>query len=91
VTLLAFLFCNSFGYVFLKAWQQQNVIGRHYLWLGPVSLGMAVCEVYGVSAYVENPDGKMQAAIAIGTGAWLGCVLAMKFHERLTGHNWRRG
>jgi hypothetical protein len=84
VSLLAFLFCNSFGYVFLKAWQQQNVIGRHYLWLGPVSYGMALTEVYGVSAYVGS-DSKAIAALAIGTGAWMGCVLAMKFHERLTG------
>lgn len=90
MTLLAFLFANSFGYVALKSLQQQNVIGGHYLWLGPVSFGMAFAEVYGVSAYISNPDDKALAALAIGSGAWLGCVCAMKFHKRLVGHNWHK-
>jgi formate-dependent nitrite reductase membrane component NrfD len=90
VTLLAFLFCNSFGYVALKAIQQKNVTGDHYFWLGPVSLGMAFGEVFGVTAVISNPDHKVLAALAIGSGAWLGCVCAMKSHAWIVRHNWHK-
>jgi hypothetical protein len=83
--LILFLFLNSFCYVALKAVQQLNVVGQYYLWLGPVSLGMAFCEVYGVTAFVAAPDHKPLAALAIGSGAWLGCVVAMRLHGRLIG------
>jgi hypothetical protein len=81
--LAAFLMLVSFGYVFLKAMQQRNVVGNHFLFLGPVSYGMALCEVYGISAWVQHPEQKLLAVGAIGTGAWLGCVLAMKLHNKL--------
>ena len=81
--LLPFLFAVSFMYVALKACQQLNVVGRHYVLIGPVSLGMAFCEVYGITAYVNSPDHKAFAALAIGLGAWAGCVFAMKIHNRI--------
>jgi len=78
-----FLFCVSFCYVLMKALQQKNVIGGHIWFVGPLSYGMAFGEVYGVTAYVSNPDSKLVAAMAIGTGAWAGCVIAMKLHDRM--------
>lgn len=37
------LFLASFVYVGLKALQQLNVVGHHYLGIAPCSLGMAIC------------------------------------------------
>lgn len=81
----AFLFCTSFCYVALKAAQQRNVAGMHYALVGPLSIGMALCEVYAISEYVTMPE-KIPAALAIGTGAWLGCVVAMWAHHRYVTH-----
>jgi len=81
--MIGFLFTISFAYVFLKSAQQKNVIGGHVWFIGPLSFGMAFCEVYGITAYVSAPDHKLQAAMAIGAGGWLGCVVAMVLHDRV--------
>lgn len=81
--MLAFLFANSFAYVTLKALQQKNVQGGHYIGVGPISFGMAFCEVYGITAFVTSGESKWLAALAIGSGGWLGCVVAMWAHDKI--------
>lgn len=76
------LFINSFCYVGLKVWQQKNVIGNHYWWMVPTSYLMAAGEVYGVSV-VSQGGFQWQIVAAIGTGAWMGGVLAMYSHNRM--------
>ena len=75
------LFMNSFCYVGLKVWQQKNVIGNHYGWMVPTSYLMALAEVYGVSV-VSHSGFRWAIVLAVGSGAWMGGVLAMWAHNR---------
>ena len=74
-------FGASFLFVFLKAWQQQNITHKHYPWILPTSYGMATCEVY-VMYTVSKNGWNIGAVAAIGTGAGLGAMLATYLHSR---------
>lgn len=76
------LFIATLFYVALKAFQQRNVSGGHYLPLIPTSYGMAAYEVFIVSAIVAADD-KVAAVVAMGTGGWVGCMIAVYLHKRL--------
>jgi uncharacterized membrane protein YfcA len=73
-------FVASYIFVFLKSWQQQNVVFRKYLWIMPTSMAMAFCEGYVVwqlaSAF------KVVLIVTIGLGAGLGCMCATYLHHR---------
>ena len=75
--LVAFLV--SFCYVGLKATQQQNVIFGEYLWIMPVSVLLALCEVTIVVLIVKST---LIVALPIGVGAGLGAIVAMWAHKR---------
>ncbi len=75
---LAFL--ASFMFVFLKAIQQLNVVRAKYLWIVPTSYAMAACEVYAVAAVATNGWGWI--ILPIGSGAALGCCLAVWTHGK---------
>jgi hypothetical protein len=68
----------SFIYVFLKAWQQLNVVEGRYAWVMPTSIGMGLCEVAIVLLVVKANTVLLGAANGVGAG--LGAILAMRLH-----------
>lgn len=73
-------FMASFWFVFLKAFQQLNVVKYAYVWVVPTSAMMAVCEVFVVSNYAKYGFGWMVACIGVGSG--LGVICSMWIHRR---------
>lgn len=78
-TFLAFI--SSFVFVGLKAMQQRNVAHDNYWWIMPVSMSMAVVEVF-IVAYVARTGWHWLLVTAVGAGSGLGCLAAMWFHKR---------
>ena len=76
------VFGASFAFVFLKAFQQRSVAFDNYAWVMPTSLAMAATEVYVVANIVRMGGWHLPLVMAIGTGAGLGCLLAMWLHRR---------
>jgi hypothetical protein len=74
------LFANSFAYIFLKAWQQLNVIHHQLFWIVPTSFLMALCEVYTVVHVAHQGVGLV--ALPLGLGGGLGCLASMLLHKR---------
>ncbi len=70
--------------VFLRAWQQQNVIGGHYLAAALTSYAMAGAEIGVVLSVVSCG---WAALPFLGTGGALGVTGAMLLHRRV----FRRG
>lgn len=70
----------SFGLVFLKGFQQKNVIGHHVKAAFATSYLMAVLDVGAVMIVVK---GGVWIALSAGLGASLGMVSAMVLHGRL--------
>jgi hypothetical protein len=71
-------FCASFIFIFLKAFQQLNVVHRQYLLVIPTSMAMSVCEIGVVALVVKQGWGWI--VLFTGLGGGLGCVVAMYFH-----------
>jgi hypothetical protein len=72
-------FLASFVFVFLKAFQQLNVVHRQYFWVMPTSLAMAATEVWVVANVARTGWGWI--VLAVGFGAGLGAVSAMLIHS----------
>ena len=68
----------SFLYVFLRAFQQLNVVHNHYAWVMPVSLGMGLCDV-ALILYVVRAN-TLWLGVVNGLGAGLGAMAAMRAH-----------
>jgi hypothetical protein len=75
-------FCVSFVFIFLKAWQQQNVVHKQFIWVMPTSFGLAMCEFYLIGLVARTGD--FTIAFWMGTGAGLGAMLSMFLHGRMT-------
>jgi Na+/melibiose symporter-like transporter len=75
------LFSASFVYIGLKSFQQLNVQHGKYLLIVPTSLLMAFAEVTVVVGVVKADS--IWAAVPIGCGAGLGCMIAMMTHRRM--------
>lgn len=71
-----------FLFVFLKAFQQRNVAFNHYLPVIPISMCMALAEVY-VIALIATSGYQLPLVLSIGFGAGLGAVAAMYMHNRI--------
>jgi hypothetical protein len=71
-------FAASFIFIFLKAFQQLNVVHRQYLLVIPTSMMMATCEVAVIALVARNGWGWI--VIFTGLGGGLGCIAAMFFH-----------
>lgn len=71
----------SFVYIFLKAWQQINVVTLRYAWVFPTSVCMGLCEVAIVLLVVRADT--IFLGVANGVGAGLGAMLAMRLHQKL--------
>lgn len=66
--------------VFLRAFQTQNVIHRHYYWAMMTSCLMAFAEVAVVLGVV---DAGWSSVLWVGTGGAIGVSLSMFAHKRL--------
>ena len=82
--LIVFAGLAMFLFVFLKAFQQRNVAGSHYLPVVPTSVAMAITEVYIIAIIVRVGYDPLLVA-CIGTGSGLGCLLAMHLHDKIFG------
>lgn len=78
----AIAFGAAFAFVFLKAFQQLNVVHKQYLWVLPTSCLMAACEVYVIATTARNGYGWIVLAIGLGSG--LGAMASMYLHSRIT-------
>ncbi|WP_395406326.1 hypothetical protein ACHMW6_06540 [Pseudoduganella sp. UC29_106] len=75
-------FCTSFAFIFLKAFQQLNVVNKQYRWVLPTSMTMAACEVYVIATTAKNGYGWI--VLAIGAGSGLGAMASMWVHGKVT-------
>mgnify|MGYP000337724570 CR=1 FL=1 len=82
--ILAFL--SSFGFVFLKSFQQLNVVKKAYMLIVPTSMLMAVAEVYIVATTARN-GWQWGLVFLIGLGSGLGSVSATWLHSRYVKEN----
>lgn len=76
-----FAFIASLIYIFLKATQQLQVMHDETKRIVPTSLGMAACEVFVTVNVVRTADsflGLALLALCLGSGAGIGCLVAMK-------------
>lgn len=79
---LFWLFVSSFVFVFLRAFQQQNVIHGKWAWVLPVSYMLCAAEYYIISL-AANAGYGFTIVLVGGTGAGLGCLCSMLFHRYL--------
>ena len=69
----------SFLYVFLRAFQQLNVMHNRYAWVLPVSLGLGLCDV-AIILYVVRAN-TLWLGVVNGVGAGCGAMVAMAVHR----------
>lgn len=82
MTLYLALAAATFVRVFLKAFQQRNVVGNQYAWVVPTSLGLAAAEIYVIVA-VAMAGFDLIAVLAIGLSGGTGSIAAMLLHNHL--------
>ena len=74
-------FAANFAFIFLKAFQQRNVVHDNYGWVVMTSNAMALFEVY-VVAMVAKEGFTLWLVFALGLGGGTGCLAAMLLHKR---------
>ena len=77
---MVLLMVATFALVFLRAWQQQNVIHGYYWWAAATSYGLALADALVVLGVVNYG---LPAVPWVGTGGALGVVTAMTLHKRM--------
>lgn len=70
----------TFLLVFLRAWQQQNVIHSYYWWAVITSYGICTADILIIIGAVKYG---LPAVPYMGTGGAIGVVTAMLLHKRL--------
>lgn len=75
-------FAASFIFIFLKAFQQLNVVHSNWWWVVPTSMAMAFVEVYVVASIATTGWG-LEIVLAIGLGSGLGAIASMFIHKKL--------
>jgi hypothetical protein len=75
------LFASSYVFIFLKAFQQLNVVHDKYWWVVPTSMSMAFCEVF-IIASLAREGFSLPVWAAVGLGSGLGAVTSMWIHKR---------
>jgi hypothetical protein len=73
------VFVVYFCYVFLRAFQQQNVIHANWLMVAPISMAMAFGDAYIISAVAEHG---LKLWWAMGIGGFTGCWVSMWAHRK---------
>jgi hypothetical protein len=79
---LILLFAANFIFIFLKALQQRNVGGSHYLAILPTSFCLAAAEVY-IIVQVAAGGIDLGTVLALGLAGGLGSIVAVWAHRRL--------
>jgi len=74
----------TFVRVAARAFQQRSVVGDHFYAVIPVSYIMGALEIYIVTIIVVEGF-SLLLVLAIGTGGWIGSILAMKLHNKCFG------
>lgn len=74
------LFLSAFSTVFLLGFQQQNVIGRHYIAAAIVSLGIGTAQI---TLWRYVPSANPAEIISTLLGGPVGIVAAMYLHPKL--------
>lgn len=74
------LLVATFGAVFLKIFQQKNVIGGHRLSMCLTSYGIALFDVTTITLIVHTG---WVAILACGTGGALAALFAVTLHDKL--------
>ncbi len=75
------MFAAVFGYVFVRAFQQRNVSGGHYLWIVPTSYAMAMLDVF-IVVFVAHAGWHLSVVLANGTGGCFGALAGVFLHKR---------
>lgn len=75
----ALAFVASFVFIFLKAFQQLNVVHKQYWLVIPTSMLMSMCEIGIVALVVKQGWGWL--VLFTGAGGGIGCVCAMWLHK----------
>jgi len=75
-------FGASFVFIFLRAFQQRNVAFDNYIAILPVSLMMAVVEVF-VVANIATQGYHWPLVLTIGLGSGSGALSAALLHKRI--------
>lgn len=75
----------SFTAVFLKTFQQQNIVYKRTLMIIPTSYGLSYSDMFLMALFAKTfldygYYGAAIAAFCIGTANWAGCLLSMKIH-----------
>lgn len=78
------MFVACYLYVLLRALQQRNVAFDNYLWIVPVSYCMASVDIF-VVAFIAHTGWQWPLVVANGSGAALGAISAMLFHNKYIG------
>lgn len=78
-------FVASFAFIFLRAWQQLNVVHSKYVLVLPTSFLMAACEVYVIANVALFGWGWL--VFWVGLGGGLGSMLSMWLHSKLRNVN----
>lgn len=76
----ALVFMASFVFIFLKSWQQLNVVHYQLWWIMPTSFAMAVAEVFTVVNMATHGWGWV--VIPVGLGSGLGSLISTILHKR---------
>ena len=69
-------FVAAFSFIFLRAFQQRNVVHDNWLWVLPTSLLMAAAESV-VILNIAKQGWYLPLITTIGVGSGLGCLSAM--------------
>ena len=75
------VFAASYGFIFLKAFQQRNVAFDNYGWVLPTSFGLALTEVFVIANIAKNGF-TLPLALTIGLASGTGALTAMLLHRR---------
>lgn len=81
IIVFAAVFAANFAFIFLKAFQQRNVIHNNYGWVLVTSNAMALFEVYVVSSVAKHGV-ELWLVLALGLGGGTGCLAAMLLHNK---------
>lgn len=67
--------------VFLKAFQQLNVMRNNKIMVPPISFGMAFTEVFIIASVIDS-GASIETVFWMGAGGAIGCLTAMKVHPK---------
>lgn len=76
------LFAANFVFIFLKAFQQRNVGGAHYVAILPTSFVLALVEVY-IIVQVATGGFSITTVLALGLAGGAGSIAAIWSHRKL--------